>query len=80
MRDKPLMTYLIVNICIDLGKPEAINKKSVLRPYAMMILALHWGHVRAQDALIMEMAINIDEDADSLTRSHSPDRRKLNES
>jgi hypothetical protein len=42
MRDKPLMTYLIVNICIDLGKPEAINKISVLRPYAMMILALHW--------------------------------------
>jgi hypothetical protein len=42
VRDRPLMTYLIVNICIDLGKPEVINKKSVLRPYAMMFLALHW--------------------------------------
>jgi hypothetical protein len=42
MRDKPLITYLIVNICIDLGKPAVINRQSVLRPYAMMFLALHW--------------------------------------
>jgi len=42
MRDKPLMTYLIVNICLDLGKPAVINKQPVLRPYAMMFLALHW--------------------------------------
>jgi hypothetical protein len=42
MRDKPLVTYLIVNICIDLGKPAVINRQSVLRPYAMMFLALHW--------------------------------------
>ena len=42
MRDKPLMTYLIVNICLDLGKPAVVNKKSVLRPNAMIILALHW--------------------------------------
>jgi hypothetical protein len=42
MRDKPLMTYLIVNICVDLGKPGVINKQSVLRPIAMMFLALHW--------------------------------------
>jgi hypothetical protein len=42
MRDKPLMTYLIVNICLDLGKPAVFNKQSVLRPNAMIILALHW--------------------------------------
>jgi len=27
MRDKPLTTYLIVNICLDLGKPAVVNKK-----------------------------------------------------
>jgi hypothetical protein len=42
MRDKPLITYLIVNICLDLGKPVVINRKSVLQPNAMIILALHW--------------------------------------
>jgi hypothetical protein len=42
MRDKPLMTYLIVNICLDLGKSAFVNKQSVLRPNAMIILALHW--------------------------------------
>jgi hypothetical protein len=42
MRDKPLMTYLIVNICLDLGKPAVINRKSVLSPNAMIILAFHW--------------------------------------
>src|SRR6516225_6869395 len=42
MRDKPLMTYLIVNICLDLGKTAVINRQSVLRPNAMIILALHW--------------------------------------
>jgi hypothetical protein len=36
MRDKPLITYLIVNICIDLGKPAAVNRQPVLRPDAMM--------------------------------------------
>jgi hypothetical protein len=41
MRDKPLSTYLIVNICLDLGKP-VINQQPVLRPNAMIILALHW--------------------------------------
>jgi hypothetical protein len=42
MRDKPLITYLIVNIFLDLGKPAVINRQSVLRPNAMIILALHW--------------------------------------
>jgi hypothetical protein len=42
MRDKPLITYLIVNICLDLGEPAIINKESVLRPNAMIILAFHW--------------------------------------
>ena len=42
MRDKPLMTYLIVNICLDLGTPAVINRQSVLRPNAMIILAFHW--------------------------------------
>ena len=42
MRDKPLMTYLIVNICLDLGKTAVTNRQSVLRPNAMIILALHW--------------------------------------
>ncbi len=42
MRDKPLITYLIVNICLDLGKSAVINRQSVLRPNAMIILALHW--------------------------------------
>ena len=42
MRDKPLVTYLIVNICLDLGKSALVNKQSVLRPNAMIILALHW--------------------------------------
>jgi hypothetical protein len=42
MRDKPLITYLIVNICLDLGTPAVIDKQSVLRPNAMIILALHW--------------------------------------
>jgi len=42
MPDKPLITYLIVNICIDLGKPAIINRQSVVRPIAMIFLALHW--------------------------------------
>jgi hypothetical protein len=42
MRDKPLVTYLIVNICLDLGKPAIIDQQSVLRPNAMIILAFHW--------------------------------------
>jgi hypothetical protein len=42
MRDKPLTTYLIVNICLDLGKPAVVNKKSVLQPNALIFLALHW--------------------------------------
>jgi hypothetical protein len=42
MRDKPLNAYLIVNICLDLGKSAAMNRQSVLRPNAMIILALHW--------------------------------------
>lgn len=42
MRDKPLMTYLIVNICVDLGEPAVVNQQSVLRPNAMIFLALHW--------------------------------------
>jgi hypothetical protein len=42
MRDKPLVTYLIVNICLDLGKPAVINRQPVLRPKGMIFLALHW--------------------------------------
>jgi len=42
MRDKPLITYLIVNICADLGKPAVINRQSVLSPFAMIFLAIHW--------------------------------------
>ena len=42
MRDKPLITYLIVNICLDLGKSAVVGTQSVLRPNAMIILALHW--------------------------------------
>jgi hypothetical protein len=42
MRDKPLDTYLIVNICLDLGKSAVINRQPVLRQNAMIILALHW--------------------------------------
>jgi hypothetical protein len=42
MRDKPLVTYLIVNICLDLGNAAVIDGQSVLRPNAMIILALHW--------------------------------------
>jgi hypothetical protein len=42
MRDKPLMTYLIVNICLDLGNSASVAQQSVLRPNAMIILALHW--------------------------------------
>ena len=42
MRDKPLITYLIVNICLDLGKSAVADKHSILRPNAMIILALHW--------------------------------------
>src|SRR5262249_18405 len=42
MRDKPLLTYLIVNVCLDLGKSAVMNRQSVLRPNAMIILALHW--------------------------------------
>jgi hypothetical protein len=42
MRDKPLATYLIVNICLDLGTAAVVNRQSVLRPSAMIILALHW--------------------------------------
>lgn len=42
MRDKPLMTYLIVNICLDLAKSAVVDNQSVLRPEAMIILALHW--------------------------------------
>ena len=42
MRDKPLLAYLIVNICLDLGKSAVVDKQSVLSPNAMIILALHW--------------------------------------
>jgi len=42
MRDKPLITYLIVNICLDLGEPALIDQQPVLRPNAMIILAFHW--------------------------------------
>jgi hypothetical protein len=42
MRDKPLITYLIANICLDLGEPVVINGQSALRPNAMIFLALHW--------------------------------------
>jgi hypothetical protein len=42
MRDKPLITYLIVNICLDLGNSAVVKRQSVLRPNAMIILALHW--------------------------------------
>ena len=42
MRDKPLITYLIVNICLDLGASASINQQPVLRPNAMIILAFHW--------------------------------------
>jgi len=42
MRDKPLITYLIVNICLDLGKSVVINQESILRPNSMIILAFHW--------------------------------------
>jgi hypothetical protein len=42
MRDKPLVAYLIVNICLDLGKPAVVNRQSVLRANAMIILAFHW--------------------------------------
>jgi hypothetical protein len=42
MRDKPLITYLIVNICLDLGKLAVVNQEAILRPDAMIILAFHW--------------------------------------
>jgi hypothetical protein len=42
MRDKPLQTYLIVNICLDLGTPAIINQQSVLRPNSLIYLAIHW--------------------------------------
>ena len=42
MRDKPLITYLIVNICLDLGTPAIVDQQPVLRPNAMIILAFHW--------------------------------------
>jgi len=42
MRDRPLITYLIVNICLDLGESAVIDQQSVLRPNAMIILAFHW--------------------------------------
>jgi hypothetical protein len=37
-----LSTYLIVNICVDLGQSALIGRQPVLRPNAMLILALHW--------------------------------------
>jgi hypothetical protein len=42
LRDKPLVAYLIVNICLDLGKSALVNRQSVLSPNAMIILAFHW--------------------------------------
>jgi hypothetical protein len=42
MRDKPLITYLIVNICLDLGKLGVVNQEPILRPNAMIILAFQW--------------------------------------
>src|SRR6266511_1420803 len=30
MRDKPLITYLIVNICLDLGKSSVINRPALI--------------------------------------------------
>ena len=42
VRDEPLITYLIVNICLDLGESAVIDQQSVLRPNAMIILAFHW--------------------------------------
>jgi hypothetical protein len=40
--DKPLITYLIVNICVDLGKAALIGRQAALRPNAMIFVALHW--------------------------------------
>jgi hypothetical protein len=42
MRDKPLIAYLIVNICLDLGEPGVVNRQSDLRPNAMIIVAFQW--------------------------------------
>lgn len=42
MRDKPLVTYLIVNVCLDLATTATVSGRSVLRPSAMIIMAFHW--------------------------------------
>jgi hypothetical protein len=42
MRDKPLTAYLIVNICLDLGRSAIVDRQAVLRPNAMIVLAFHW--------------------------------------
>jgi hypothetical protein len=42
MGDKPLITYLIVNICLDLGTPAVVDRQSVLRPNALIFLAFQW--------------------------------------
>lgn len=42
LRDAPLTTFLIVNICLDLGKPAVADGQTVLSPNAMIILAFHW--------------------------------------
>ena len=45
---------------IDLGKSVVVYRQSVLLRNAMIILAFHWPCEGDQDALIMELAINID--------------------
>jgi hypothetical protein len=42
MRDKPLVAYLIVNICLDLGTSAVIDRQPALKPNAMIIVAFQW--------------------------------------
>lgn len=42
MLDKPLIAYLIVNICLDLGTSSKIAKKPVLAPLGQIVAAFHW--------------------------------------
>ena len=59
MRDKPLMTYLIVNMCLVLGRPAGIDEQFFLSPSAMSILAFH-SPCEGSGCANVEVAISID--------------------
>jgi hypothetical protein len=72
MRDRPLITYLIVNICLDLGTLAGRQSTIGLTPKCDSFWRFI-GRVKAQDVRVTGLAINID--YPQITKKMSPIRR-----